>query len=264
MFAFLEDKITYIADAGKGIDYTCPDCGKVLRVRDGVIRIKHFYHKNSEDCGGTGESLVHKFWKEKVSNYKKFAGYEIIDSKVEFRLLEGKLIPDIIFKTSENEFIAVEICYKNKKTSRYNELFYKCGWLKEVYEIVVNERNETECGQIYTRKNYELILERKKKAILKFKNDMKIVDWLNSTKCIKFYGDDISFDAKPGTSSRNLRKYKLTFSVEGETHTISCTVEDEKMYNGKMYALKTHEVYTMYLKKTHYRCRFHSETVDSF
>ena len=64
MLALTKDKeIIHIKDALVKTDYYCDECGGILRVRNGKVRIKHFYHLN-EDCGSEGESLIHKYWKD--------------------------------------------------------------------------------------------------------------------------------------------------------------------------------------------------------
>ncbi len=42
------------ADEGiKGRDYLCPTCKKILRVKEGPCRRKHFFHKNSSPCASS-------------------------------------------------------------------------------------------------------------------------------------------------------------------------------------------------------------------
>lgn len=50
-------KIIHIKDAQKGINYRCDKCGGILKVKDGKIRMKHFYHLKN-NCGSKGESLI--------------------------------------------------------------------------------------------------------------------------------------------------------------------------------------------------------------
>lgn len=138
MFALNSDnRIVNIKDAIKKQDYYCANCGGVLRVREGKIKIKHFYHLH-KDCGDKGESLIHRYWKEYYSNLKEFEGYKIIETRTKVQLLNGKYIPDIVLKTDKAEYIIIEICYKNSKTEDYMEKFIKLKKLKKVYEIKVD------------------------------------------------------------------------------------------------------------------------------
>ena len=46
----------------KGIDYECPGCGNILRIRGGDVRGLHFYHVENIECDG--ESYWHKIYKK--------------------------------------------------------------------------------------------------------------------------------------------------------------------------------------------------------
>lgn len=101
MLALTENgKIIHIKDAQKGINYRCDKCGGILKVKDGKIRMKHFYHLKN-NCGSKGESLIHKYWKEYFCDIKEFDGYKIIHSKAEVSLLKGSYIPDVLLKTDQ-------------------------------------------------------------------------------------------------------------------------------------------------------------------
>ena len=60
MFALnSNNEIVHIKEALSKTDYFCAKCGGRLRVRNGKIKIKHFYHLDN-DCGDRGESLIHR------------------------------------------------------------------------------------------------------------------------------------------------------------------------------------------------------------
>ena len=141
-----EGNIIHIDDALPRTDYICSDCGNILRVKKGKIRAKHFFHLNTENCGGTGESLIHKYFKKKILKFKtikipiyyleentnkiKCSGLERFKIKTaheEVRLLDGKLIPDILLELENGFKIAVEICYKNPKGEEEIEKYKKIG-----------------------------------------------------------------------------------------------------------------------------------------
>lgn len=154
MFAYTKDnEIIHIKDALPKTDYYCGHCGGRLRVRNGKIKIKHFYHLDN-DCGDRGESLIHKYWKEYFSKLKEFEEFKIIDSRTEVRLLNNTYIPDIVLKIDNENYIIVEICYKNPKTFSYLEKFKKLTKLKKVYEIKVDFDEIIETKEIYDREKY--------------------------------------------------------------------------------------------------------------
>ena len=65
-----DNNIIHIDKAMSKIDYFCADCGSRLRVKNGKVKSKHFFHVNADDCGGTGESLIHQYYKDVISKYK--------------------------------------------------------------------------------------------------------------------------------------------------------------------------------------------------
>ena len=186
MFALdSNNNIVHIKEALSKTDYFCAKCGGRLRVRNGKIKIKHFYHLDN-DCGDRGESLIHRYWKEYFSKLKEFQGYTIIDSRIEFGLLNHTYIPDVILKTDKNDYIIIEICYKNPKTIEYLEKFKKLTRFIKVYEVKVDFDKIIETKEIYDREKYmneynnlknklflakEYILNISKKGGLKFEID---------------------------------------------------------------------------------------------
>lgn len=155
MFALnSNNEIVHIKEALSKTDYFCAKCGGRLRVRNGKIKIKHFYHLDN-DCGDRGESLIHRYWKEYFSKLKEFEGFKIIDSRTEVRLLNNTYIPDIVFKIDDGSYIIIEICYKNPKTFSYLEKFKKLTKLKKVYEIEVDFDEIIEIKEIYNREKFK-------------------------------------------------------------------------------------------------------------
>ncbi|MGL6113462.1 MAG: competence protein CoiA family protein [Cetobacterium sp.] len=132
-----KNEIVHIKNALTKLDYYCADCGGILRVRNGKIKVKHYYHL-SKDCGNKGESLIHRYWKEYFSKLKEFKEYKIIDSRMEVQLLQGNYIPDVVLKTEKETYLIIEICYKNPKTVEYLEKYKKLSKLEKVYEIKVD------------------------------------------------------------------------------------------------------------------------------
>ena len=176
MLALTDKKeIIHIKDALSKTDYYCAKCGGRLRVREGKIRVKHFYHLWI-DCGSKGESLVHKYWKNYFLNLKEFEGYNIVESREEVSLLKGTYIPDVVMKTDKNTYIIIEIFYKNPKDCSYFEKFKKLKRLEKVYEIEVDFNEIISQKKLYDieeikekeRKRKELLeeVERKRRYII--------------------------------------------------------------------------------------------------
>lgn len=80
----------------KGIDYECPGCGNILRIRGGDVRGLHFYHVENIECDG--ESYWHKIYKKVFFECKTI---KMSDKKYKFDRVEleknfGDIRPDAI------------------------------------------------------------------------------------------------------------------------------------------------------------------------
>ncbi|MGL5050883.1 MAG: competence protein CoiA family protein [Fusobacteriaceae bacterium] len=210
MLAFEESgEIINIKDAVKNADYKCSDCGSTLRVKDGKVNKKHFFHLNTENCGGTGESLIHKYWKDKISKLDFWNGYEISESRKELRILDGKYIPDIVLKTASNEYIIVEICYKNPKKSEHLKLFKKINWLNKVYEITISEE-DAEVSNINCLYDKEKAFE----SIKTFQKNVKIIEWLSKTKTLIHRGKFFFTETEERTKEVIILEHEFAEDVE--------------------------------------------------
>ena len=132
-----DGEIIHIEDALVKTDYFCGKCGGRLRVRNGKIKVKHFYHLNA-DCGDRGESLIHLYWKNYFSNLKEFDGYNIVASMQEVHLKNTGYTPDVVLKTGKGIYLAIEVCYKNPKDESYKSKFERIKDLEKVYEVEVD------------------------------------------------------------------------------------------------------------------------------
>ena len=147
------DNIVHIKDAEKGKSYRCPDCGAEVRPKKGTKKTHHFFHMNAEDCGNSGESIVHKYYKELIASQKtvRYNGLEMMvtNSKIEQtlpNLLTGShIIADVMLELNGYKWIAVEVCYKNHKDENhvdiYNALDMECF---EVYVDINKEQTDFE------------------------------------------------------------------------------------------------------------------------
>lgn len=163
MLAYTKDnKVIHINNALPKTDYFCANCGGRLRVRNGKIRAKHFVHIN-DDCKDQGESLIHECWKKYFSKLKNFEGYNIIASRQERPLLNGAYIPDVILKTDKNNYIIIEVDYKNSKDKSYLEKFKLLPkTFIKVFEVKVDFGKILDTKILFDREREKRIEERKK------------------------------------------------------------------------------------------------------
>lgn len=176
----------------RGDKYFCIDCGSELICKDGDIKVKHLAHKNTDNCGGTGESIFHKHWKENLFKAGMFIdisnklqeprNVEIIDviNEVSLSSRYGKewdrdVIVDVLLVTDVGD-IVVEINYKNPK--KWNELkpYYDELDLLRVFEVKVGKSINAQLEWSYlgededTMRIQKEIKEEKKKLALRNKH----------------------------------------------------------------------------------------------
>ncbi|QJI52338.1 hypothetical protein [Psychrobacillus phage Perkons] len=156
VFCYDEDKNTiHYSRTSKGNTYYCIDCGSELVCKDGNKNIKHLSHKNTINCGGTGESVFHKHWKEnlfKTGMYINIANkvsypnnIEILDVLNEVSLNKRykmdwdiEIIVDTLLITEYGD-IVIEINYTNKKDWVKLKPYYDELSLLKVFEVSVGK-----------------------------------------------------------------------------------------------------------------------------
>lgn len=139
----------------KSEKYFCIDCGSELICKDGDIKVKHLAHKNTDNCGGTGESIFHKHWKENLfkagmfiniaNKLKEPDNVEIIDVLNEVSLnnryeknWDNDIFVDVLLVTERGD-IVVEINYKNPKNWKQLKPYYDELDLLRVFEVKVDK-----------------------------------------------------------------------------------------------------------------------------
>ena len=168
-----DNNIIHIDKAMSKIDYFCADCGSRLRVKNGKVKSKHFFHVNADDCGGTGESLIHQYYKDVISKYKtvklpiydldnecevyvrEYKEFNVVGSNKEVRLLEGKLIADVVLTLDNGQNIAIEVCYRNPKTEEHINMYRQIGL--PIIEFKIDDDFRMNDGELLYSKRLDLI-----------------------------------------------------------------------------------------------------------
>lgn len=92
--AINNEKIVIARDAQKPGIFTCPECGEVVTLRKGSVKVHHFAHRSTTSCGyGKGESELHMDLKMQV--------YDALNAhrEVEYVAMEvavGDVRPDVL------------------------------------------------------------------------------------------------------------------------------------------------------------------------
>lgn len=64
-----EGTVTSAVKARRGIDYFCPECQKILRLKSGLYRHPHFFHLDpAPSCRQNGKSLTHLSIQNKIAS----------------------------------------------------------------------------------------------------------------------------------------------------------------------------------------------------
>jgi len=145
----------HYSKTSKGNKYYCVDCGSELICKDGEVYQKHLAHKNTDNCGGTGESIFHKHWKENLfkpgmyinasTGYRELDEVEILEVHNEVSLNKRynknwtkQIIVDVLLITDKGDVI-VEINYKNPKNWDELYTYYEELDLLQVFEVTVKK-----------------------------------------------------------------------------------------------------------------------------
>lgn len=153
LYCYNENKnVIHHTKAIKGNKYFCIDCTAELICKHGEVYQKHLAHKNTDNCGGTGESIVHKHWKNNLfapgmfinlsegNHHNEVEIIEVINnvslSKRYNMEWDRDIRADVILITEQGEII-VEINYKGK--SKFPKLvdYYNTLDVLEVFEVTV-------------------------------------------------------------------------------------------------------------------------------
>lgn len=172
----------------KNQKYFCIDCGQELICKEGNIKIKHLAHKNITKCRGSGESIIHKHWKENLCKSGMIINIdnnpvEILDVLNEVSLSKRynknwnkDIIVDILLETEYGD-VVVEIDYKHSKDWKSLIPYYDQLDLFNIYEVIVNNGiNNIEWldlnwyKELFARKEQERIEKEKRKQQKKLMN----------------------------------------------------------------------------------------------
>lgn len=237
----------------KGEKYFCVDCESELIVKEGKQKVKHLAHKNTENCGGTGESIFHKHWKEnffKVGMFINVANkisepdnVEILDVLNEISLSKRynknwdiEIIVDTLLVTEKGD-IVVEIHYTNPKDWDKLKPYYDELNLLRVYEVTVGKSiNSTlkwfclgEDEEIKLQiKNEMLKEEEKRKELARLKLEKK----KKKDKLIQEVAEELARKEKELLKNGTYKKLKVFFNFKTELvkindncYTLQCLSE---------------------------------------
>lgn len=195
-------KAIHYSQSQKGNKYYCIDCGSELTCKDGNVYRKHLAHLNVKNCGGTGESIFHKHWKENLFKAGMFINIankisfpdnvEILEVLNEVSLnkrynkkWDKEIIVDVLLITTKGDVI-VEINYKNPKNWNKLKGYYSELDIVRVYEVTVDKNINTKLewfclgeeaevkAQLEQQRLDEIHLEKEKERLAKEAKENKI------------------------------------------------------------------------------------------
>jgi hypothetical protein len=155
----IDGNLVDIEKAIKEKEYYCIECGSQLNIRNGIIKIKHFYHLNTVECDR--ESYLHKIYKKVLKDCKKIYYYDYFLGKpktlifhtiiLEHRI--GDFIPDCygVVQKDCNDYSEAEVIIEVLHTHKVD---YKKLKKIENYNIFCIEIEAREFRTIEEIENY--------------------------------------------------------------------------------------------------------------
>lgn len=99
-------KIVIARYAQKPGEFTCPECGELVTLRKGSVKVHHFAHRSTSDCGyGKGESELHMDLKMQI--FDALVEHPNVES-VEIEKSFGAMRADV-FAVISGRYVAFEI-----------------------------------------------------------------------------------------------------------------------------------------------------------
>jgi hypothetical protein len=155
----IDNNLIDIEKAIIGKEYYCIECGSQLNIRNGEIRIKHFYHLNTVVCDS--ESYLHKVYKKVLENCKKIYYYDYFLGKPKTLIFDtvilehriGDFIPDCygVVQKDCNDYSEAEVIIEVLHTHKVD---YKKLKKIENYNIFCIEIEARQFQTIEEIKNY--------------------------------------------------------------------------------------------------------------
>jgi hypothetical protein len=238
----IDNNLIDIEKAIIGKEYYCIECGSQLNIRNGEIRIKHFYHLNTVVCDS--ESYLHKVYKKVLENCKKIYYYDYFLGKPKTLIFDtiilehriGDFIPDCygVVQKDCNDYSEAEVIievlhthkvdYKKlKKIENYNIfcIEIEARQFQTIKEIENYITSENYCRKVlynpFFNTSMQKIIdenEHLKQHIIQLEEELKnwSIPYLRKKK-LKFY---LNFDkiCKNGAYFFNNKAYKIQAFVD--------------------------------------------------
>ena len=171
------DNPVFYINAKKNKKYYCIDCGEELTIKNGNIKQKHLAHKANSSCLSTGESYIHKYYKEHlfipgitintekgIATIEKVLTEEWLNNRYEIaKTWDKKIRPDVILETDKGDVI-VELCKSNPK--KWEDLVGYYDQIKsyicEIFELYIDSINSFR-WVAYNEITHKLDYQRKRK-----------------------------------------------------------------------------------------------------
>ncbi|MEX1012604.1 MAG: competence protein CoiA family protein [Waddliaceae bacterium] len=114
------------SQAIRRVDYDCPECKGLLRLREGSVRRAHFYHTHpTEDCRQSNKSLEHL--------QVQWRFFDLIPCRLEQRFSEIDRIADVVWEAEklifEVQCSPISLSEVRARNRDYESLGYRVIWI---------------------------------------------------------------------------------------------------------------------------------------
>lgn len=102
-FGYEEERLVFCRDGIKGKSYVCPKCRGILRIKEGPLRRKHFFHLNHHSsCFSSNKSWIHA-----LMQYQLFCSLPAGEGEIEKRFPSIERISDVAW-TKKNLLFEIQ------------------------------------------------------------------------------------------------------------------------------------------------------------
>lgn len=130
IIALLEDKRIIATRELERVDYICPHCKEIVRIKKGLIKIPHFAHKSLSDCGGEPETELHVKMKLQIA---EILGLSLENLEISHKYKDSRVISDVYDpKTNiayEIQCNSLSLAEMEKRWKKYEELGMNQVWI---------------------------------------------------------------------------------------------------------------------------------------
>ncbi len=124
-----QNRLTNATEAEKRKDYTCPECGSIVRLRAGAVRTPHFYHPTkSPSCRLAKKGIIHLLLQQELVSLLQKTGQ---GAEMEKRFPQIDRIADVYAGGTvyEIQYSPMSLIEAKERTQDYESIGLQIVWI---------------------------------------------------------------------------------------------------------------------------------------